>query len=275
MLAVKRSPITALIPAGNSADVIRDCIESVLWADEILVCDSFSTDGTLAICQEYGCRIMQHEYINSALQKNWAIPQATHEWILLVDTDERVTPALREEIERVLSAPESYRGFRIPRLNFVWGHAVHYGGYFPDYQLRLFQRDYARYEERQVHAHVILDGQCGTLQNPLIHYAHRSLKQTLSNLLIRMTPWEAQARISRGEQFSVFHLVFRPPAAFFYRYVWQKGYRDGLRGLVLAVIWSCYVALTYLHLWEMEQQNDPLWWQKHWETTHGKVPTRR
>lgn len=273
MLA-KRPPITALIPSGNSADVIRDCIESVLWADEILVCDSFSTDGTVAICQEYGCRIIQHTYSNSAAQKNWAIPQATHAWILLVDTDERVTPVLLEEIERVLMSPDNCRGFRIPRLNFAWGKAVRHGGYAPDYQLRLFQRDFARYQERQVHAHVILNGRCGTLQNPLVHYAHRSLKQTLSNLLIRMTPWEAQARIQRGETFSLFHLLLRPPAVFLERYLRQKGYRDGLRGLVLALIWSCYVAITYLHVWEMEQACDAAWWQKDWRSAQADRQAR-
>jgi glycosyltransferase involved in cell wall biosynthesis len=266
-----RPPITALIPTGNSADVIRDCIESVRWADEILVCDSFSTDGTLEICREYGCRIIQHPYINSATQKNWAIPQATHPWILLIDTDERVTPALRDEIERTLRDPGDRRGFRIPRFNLAWGQPLRHGGYAPDYQLRLFGRDHARYQERQVHAHMVVDGAQGTLHNPFVHYAHRSLTQTLSNLLVRMTPWEAQARIARGERFSVWHLLLRPPAAFALRYIKQRGYRDGVRGLVMAVIWSCYVALTYLQMWEIEQQVAPRWWQEHWQARYDSA----
>ncbi len=104
MTQLKRAALTVLVPAGDRADVIEGCLKSVRWADEVLVVDSYSTDGTLEIVRRYADRVIQHEYINSALQKNWAIPQAAHEWVLIVDTDERVTPALRAEIEAALQA---------------------------------------------------------------------------------------------------------------------------------------------------------------------------
>ncbi len=162
-------PISALIPCYNSADVIGPCLESVAWADEIFICDSFSTDATLEICRRYTDRIVQHEYVNSAAQKNWAIPQARHEWVLIVDTDERVSPELRREIERALRPDTPYAGFKIPRLNHVFDRPIRHGGNYPDYQLRLFRRDRGRYQERRVHAHLALQGGCGVFSAPLLH----------------------------------------------------------------------------------------------------------
>jgi glycosyltransferase involved in cell wall biosynthesis len=260
---MKLSPaqLTVIVPTGNRADVIEGCLQSVTWADELLVVDSFSSDGTLAIAEQYADRVLRREYVNSANQKNWVIPQATHEWILIVDTDERVTLELRREIESILAQSNIAGpvGYRIPRVNYLWGKPVYHGGYYPDYQVRFFKRDHGRYETRQVHAHVLLDGECGTLQSPLTHYAHRSLDQTLSNLLVRMTTWEAEHRIERARQAGRkptrrlwLNLIFRPIAAFFLRYVRQQGFRDGYRGLILSLMWAMYVGITYMKVWEME-----------------------
>src|SRR5437016_3776952 len=112
-----RAHATALIPCFNNEDIIEDCLRSVSWADEVLVCDSFSTDQTLDIAKRYGARIVQHHYVNSATQKNWAIPQAQNEWVLLVDTDERIPPELRREIESVLASNPVHAGYRVPRRN--------------------------------------------------------------------------------------------------------------------------------------------------------------
>lgn len=263
--------LTVIIPTGNRVDVIEDCLRSVTWADELLVVDSFSNDGTLTIAEKYADRVIRREYVNSANQKNWAIPQAAHEWVLIVDTDERVTPALRQEIEAILANPGTVMpvGYRIPRVNYLWGKPVYHGGYYPDYQVRLFKRDQGRYQPRQVHAHVLLDGECGTLQSPLTHYAHRSLDQTLSNLLIRMTTWEAEYRVEAARQAGRkltqnlwLNLTFRPIAAFFLRYVRQQGFRDGYRGLILSLIWAMYVGITYMKIWEMELKLPAEWWHE-------------
>ena len=145
-------PISVIVPTGNRIDVIEDCLQSVRWADEVIVVDSFSTDGTLDVARQYADRVLQHEYGFSARQKNWAIPQASHEWVLIVDTDERVTAQLRDEIKETLRLPSPYVGYRIPRLNFLLGEPLHHTGYYPDYQVRLFRRDRGRYELRRVHA---------------------------------------------------------------------------------------------------------------------------
>lgn len=217
------------------------------------MCDSFSTDTTLEIASRYADRILQHEYRNSASQKNWAIPQLSHPWVLIVDTDERVTPELRAEIERVVRCPESRVGFRIPRANHLFGRWMRHGGNWPDYQTRLFLRDRGRYEVREVHAHVALDGECGTLSEPFPHYPHRSLGNLRRVLLQRYTTWEAMQRHSEGVRFHWHQLVVRPPAAFCYRYVMLQGFRDGWQGLLMATVWGAYVFNTYLKLRALER----------------------
>ena len=265
----RHQPLTVIVPTGNRIDVIENCLRSVRWADELLVVDSFSTDGSYELAKQYADRVLRHEYINSANQKNWAIPQATHDWVLIVDTDERVSPDLRGEIEAILSQSENdiQTGYRIPRLNYLWGNPVYHGGYYPDYQTRLFKRDCARYETRQVHAHILLNGSYGTLQSPIIHFAHRSINQALSNLLLQMTTWEAEHRIDQAHEADhiptrhlLFNLVLRPIAAFWLRFVRQQAFRDGYRGLIVSLIWAMYVSITYMKVWEQELQLPAEWW---------------
>jgi glycosyltransferase involved in cell wall biosynthesis len=269
----RKAQLSVIVPTGSRADIIEDCLKSVSWADEVIVVDSFSNDGTLEIARRHATRVLQNEYGFSAKQKNWAIPQATHEWVLIVDTDERVPAELRREIEQVLCSSGPYVGYRIPRLNILFGGPVKSAGYYPDYQVRLFRRDLGRYDMRRVHAHVQLDGSCGTLQAPLVHYAHRSLDQTLRNLLILMTTWEAEQRelqlTARGKpstyQLSV-NLLMRPAAAFALRYFGQGGWRDGYRGLIVSMIWAMYIAITYMKVWERSQGLSEHWWQEDWQS---------
>jgi hypothetical protein len=210
------------------------------------------------------------------LQKNWAIPQAAHEWVLIVDTDERVPNCLREEIEMILDGPSMHAGYRIPRANIVLGNEIRHADYYPDYQVRLFRRDAGHYNLRRVHAHVVLNGSCGTLKSPLIHYSSRSLDQTLRNLLLMMTTWEAEQRLQIARDTGRnpnrrlwFNLIFRPLAAFALRYFRQGGWRDGYHGLVVSVIWAIYVALTYLKIWESGLQLPEQWWIHDWRRREG------
>ena len=246
-MAEYEKKISVIIPCYNNEDIIDGCLESVQWADEILICDSFSQDNTLKIAKKYTDRIIQHEYINSAAQKNWVIPQAINEWVLIIDSDERVSKKLKEEIKDVLKEPGNMNGFKIPRANYSFGKRLKYGGYWPDYQLRLFKKDKGRYEPREVHAHVMLDGVSGHLKNPIIHIHDRTLKQVVDKYFFRYAKWEAEERLKR-EKPSLFKLVFLPPAIFTLRYFVQKGFLDGIRGFMTAVIWSIYIFLTYLYM---------------------------
>lgn len=246
-------PLSVLLPTYNSAAIIRDTLESIRWADEILVVDSYSTDDTLAICQEYGCRIIQHEYINSARQKNWALPQCRHEWVLQIDTDEVISTELREEITRVLRAvPADISAFRLPRRNHVLGRFVRFGGIYPDHQTRLIRRDHCRWQEREVHAHVDVTGRIATLQHDLLHYGMPDLSKQIRNL-DRYTRYEADEMKKLGKSFHARDLLLRPGFIFLHRYIWQQGWRDGWRGMILCSYLAMYEFLSRAKLWEMEE----------------------
>jgi glycosyltransferase involved in cell wall biosynthesis len=249
-----RALLSALVPCFNNEGIIEDCLRSITWADEIVVCDSFSSDRTLEIAGRYAHRVIQHEYGNSASQKNWAIPQVTHPWVLIVDTDERVTSELRGEILHLLETGTNCAGFRIPRANHLFGRWLRHGENWPDYQIRLFKRDSGRYEEREVHAHVVLNGSCGTLEHPLVHFPHRSLTNLRRVILQRYTTWEAMEKRRRGVRFHWYQLLVRPLGVFTQRYIVKRGYRDGWQGLLMATVWTCYVFITYHKLHRLEQQ---------------------
>ncbi len=245
--------ISVLLPTFNSATTIRATLESVKWANEILIVDSFSTDETLSICREYGARIVQHDYNNSATQKNWALPQCQNEWVLQIDTDEVLGPGLKEEMENlVLRAGTDTHAFRMARRNYFLGKWVRYGGVYPDYQLRLLRRDCAKWQDREVHAHVEVTGRIGTLQRYIVHNDAPTISIRIRNL-DRYTRYEADELRKRGQRFRWHDLVFRPWLAFGYRYVWRGGFRDGWRGLIQGVYAANYVFLSRAKLWELEE----------------------
>src|SRR5205823_2207678 len=160
---------------------------------------------------------------------------------------------LRAEIEQaVATALPEVHAFRIPRRNFVLGRWMRYGGNYPDYQVRLFRRDRGRWREREVHAHVVIPGAMGTLRNDLLHYCMPHITRELRNL-DRYTRYEADELKKTGKRFRWHHLLVRPWLAFFYRYLWLQGFRDGWRGLVVCAYQGVYVFLTRAKLWELEE----------------------
>lgn len=247
------TPVSVLLPTFNNAATVRDTLESIKWADEILVVDSYSSDDTLAICAEYGARIIQHEYVNSAKQKNWALPQCRHEWVLQIDTDEVFEPGLRDEIEAAVAAagPE-VDAFRLPRRNHFLGRWVRFGDLYPDHQIRVLRRDRCRWAEREVHAHVEAQGEVGTLSGCILHYGAPNLSKQVGNLN-RYSRYEADEMAKRGTRFRWHHLVIRPWLVFAHRYVLQQGFRDGWRGFILCVYYAVYVFLSRAKLWELEE----------------------
>jgi len=246
------APLSVLLPTFNNAEIIRRTLDSVQWADEILVVDSFSTDSTLDICREYGARIIQHEYIQSAKQKNWAIPQCKHEWVLQIDTDEVLEPSLRAEIEATITnSPAGVDGFNIPFKHHVLGKWVRVCGLYPESHLRLFRRDAGRFEDKEVHAHVHVPGRVEALRNHILHFGMTSISKQLSNL-DRYSRYQADELRKRGKQFSWTQAVVRPPAVFGYYYFWKLGFMAGYRGFVLASINATFDFWAHAKLWELE-----------------------
>ncbi len=249
----ERQKITVIVPTFNEECNLEACLDGVGWADEILVVDSFSVDRTPDIARSRGARFVQHEYVNSAAQKNWAIPQASHPWVLIVDADERVPATLREEILAVLASPDPCDGYRIGRENYFLGRRVRFSGWQNDQCLRLFQRDRGRYQDRQVHADVIVPGRVGRLQARLLHHTFRGFDHYM-NKFDRYTTWAAGDRARTTPRVTLAHLALRPAGRFFKQYVLRLGFLDGQAGLIISSLAAYSVFLKYAKLWEMRQR---------------------
>jgi len=246
--------LSAVVPAFNEEKNVAECLDSVSWADEVIVVDSFSTDSTAEICRSRGVKLVQHEYLNSAAQKNWILPQTRHRWVLIVDADERVTPALREEMIGLLSAGPDCDGYWIRRRNRFMGKEIRFCGWQRDKVLRFFDRDKGRYEEKHVHAEVQLNGRVGFLRSRLVHDSYRDFSSYLRKL-DKYTDWGARDLLGKGRRAGFFNLVVRPPARFFRMYVLQLGLLDGVRGLIICALGATSVFLKYAKLWRLSAED--------------------
>jgi len=247
-----REPLSVLIPVKNEIQNIRECLGSVRWAEEVVVVDSGSADGTLEAAQAGADQVLEHEYVNSAAQKNWALPQLSHRWALIVDADERVTAALRAEIEAVLSDPKRKDGYWIRRANHFLGKPIRSAGWQRDKVLRLFDRTKGAYEPLHVHAEVaITTGNVGTLREPLIHHTYRDLDQYFEKFN-RYTRWSANDLRDRGIRASAARLLLRPPLRFARMYLLEGGWREGRHGIVLCGLAAFSVFMKYARRWEQE-----------------------
>lgn len=245
-----RQKVTALIPTFNEEPVIAECLRSVAWVDELFVVDSFSRDKTPEIARGFGARVVQHEYLNSAAQKNWAIPQSSHPWVLLVDADERVTPELAEEIQRLLEEGPRADGYWIHRVNHFLGRRMKHCGWETDKVIRLFRRDVARYEAKEVHAEIDLPGSLPTLRHPLLHYSFRSFAQYWRKMEI-YSDWGASQMWKEGRRAGLVSIGLRPVQRFLKMYVFRLGFLDGIHGLALSMLGAFSVFLKYAKLWEI------------------------
>jgi glycosyltransferase involved in cell wall biosynthesis len=257
-----RQKLTVIVPCKNERMNIRPCIAGFRdIADEILIADSGSTDGTLEIVRSLGgCRIIEREYRTSGDFKNWAIPQATHEWILLIDADERVTPELAQEIRSLLAQRPAKDGYWIYRRAYFLGHPLRFGGLQRDCCLRLFHRDLGRYEGPSDHGDVrIRTGRVGTLRSRLPHYTYWTYDECLRKFQ-RYTTLQAQEWHAAGHRTSYWQLLFRLPLRFLRGYIAHFGFLDGAAGLQWAVMMAFYSHLKQARLWELHdglKQPDP------------------
>jgi glycosyltransferase involved in cell wall biosynthesis len=245
--------ITVIVPTLNEAENLRDCLESVRWADDVFVVDSFSTDGTLDIAAEFTDHVVQHEYVNSATQKNWAIPQATGDWIMVVDADERVTDELRDRVLDILQNGTEFDGFSIRRMTTFFGRLIKHCGWHKDYLVRLWRNGKGRYEDLHVHADVLVDGKVGTIHEHFIHHTYRTFDQYLEKFG-RYTTWAAEDLRKRGKRASFTNLLLRPMWRFWRMYVLRLGFLDGLHGLILCTLAAFSVFMKYAKLWDMRRQ---------------------
>lgn len=242
--------LTAIIPTGNEAHNIEAVIASLHFADEILVIDSYSTDGTYEKAKQLATRVLQREFDYPASQKNWAIPQAKHEWILLLDADERVTQELQEEVQNILKNPpnKDVAGYWIGRINHFMGQRVNYSGWRNDKVIRLFRRDQCKYEDKFVHEEITTKGTVLKLQSKLLHYSYISLDHYLEKMN-KYATWQAQDYDKKVGTLTPYHFIIKPFWGFFKHYIVQSGFRDGIVGLTIGYIQGYVVYMRYVKLW--------------------------
>lgn len=226
----------------NEEERLRACLESVVWADEVVVVDAGSSDKTMAIAREFTDRAVFRAWEGYGAQKNFALGQCRGDWILSLDADERVSDALRDEIRAVLSHGGPEVGFYLPRQNLFQGRWVRHGGLYPDWQLRLFRRGRGTFVERAVHESVRVDGPAGRMRAPLIHESYRSIGDAVARLN-RYSDLAATELAQAGQGGRLVDLLIRPAWRFVSMYLLRAGFLDGWRGLVLAGLHAHYVFL--------------------------------
>jgi (heptosyl)LPS beta-1,4-glucosyltransferase len=236
--------LSVTIITKNEEKNIERCLESVRWADEIIVLDSSSTDRTVEICRQFTDQVFSVDWHGYGKQKNLCAERASHDWVLNIDSDEEISPEGAEEIRKVLSGEPKHPVYQFPRKNFFAQHWVRYGGWYPDRISRLYDKTQVSFLETQVHEKLVPDKNVGALQNPILHYSFSGMEDYIERQN-RYSTLYAREKMSNGFRASWSHLALRPPATFFKNYIIFQGFRDGFLGLFLALSSAFYTFLKY------------------------------
>jgi glycosyltransferase involved in cell wall biosynthesis len=241
--------LSVVIITLNAESHLRLCLDSVVWADEIVVLDSGSTDNTASICAEYGVRFEQTRgWPGFGRQKNRVLALAQHEWVLSLDADEMLTPALREEIEQFMRNPKGYSALSFPRLSQFCGHWIYHGAWYPDRVTRLFQASKGKFSPDIVHERLLVEGKVCAAEHPLLHFTYPDLNQALDKLR-RYSQLNAEQLFQRGKRSTPAHALLRAAWAFWRSYLIKAGFLDGQAGLMLAAYMAHGTFYKYLALW--------------------------
>ena len=246
-----RATLSVVVVTLNEEERIRECLDSVAWADEVIVVDAESQDKTAAIAREATDHVIVRPWPGFAAQKNFGLDRATGDWVLSLDADEIVSPALREEIAGILAGSgAAVDGYAVPRRNVFWGRWVRHGGLYPDWQVRLFRRGRGRFADLAVHEAIRVDGAVARLRGHLEHRSYRDVGDFLARAdrytSLAADEWVAAGRPSRPLR----DMVARPIGRFLGMYVARAGFLDGWRGFLLATLYAYYVLMRSAKIWE-------------------------
>lgn len=278
---IETAPLSVLIPTRDEERNIEACLASVAFAGECVVFDSGSIDTTREVAATRGARVVERAFDVFSRHKNWALDNIDfgHDWVLILDADERVPPALAEEIRRVLAAPTA-DGYYVARQNLFQGKWIRHAGMYPDWQLRLFRRGRARYENRCVHEHMVVDGQTAFLEHHLVHHdykgieryferhnhytsleaieVHRMLRRSRDDVIAGRLNDRGPARRRALKNFAYRHLPARALVVFAYMYGWKRGFLDGRTGLRYCLIRAFHEYQISLKLKELRDPTSPM-----------------
>lgn len=246
--------ISAVLIALDEASRIGDAIDSVQWADEILVVDGGSRDGTREISRSRGARVVARRFTSYVDQKNFALDRASHEWVLSLDADERVTEALADEIHSLSQSGFHAAGYRIPRVSHYLGRVVRSTAWYPDHQLRLFDRRHGRWQGMYVHESVRVDGSVEKLRGEILHYSYDSISDHVDRMN-RYAELSARQMWESGRRSGIVPAVAYPPLVFLKNYIIKRGFRDAAVGFTISVMNAFYVYLKYIKLWELRRKH--------------------
>ena len=245
--------VSIVVITLDEEDHLRRCLESVAWADEIVVVDAESRDKTVQIAREFTDRVVTRPWAGFAAQKNFALEQCTGQWILSLDADEEASPELGDEVMATLADVRAQDGYAIRRHNMFLGQWIRHGGLYPDWQVRLFRRGRGRFVERAVHESVTVAGTVGRLRGHLIHRSYEGVTDFFDRAnrysTLAADEWAREGRRVRARE-----LVVRPLARFFSMYVLRRGFLDGRRGLLLAALYAYYVFMRSAKVWEVTRR---------------------
>lgn len=249
--------ISVVISAYNEQDLLEDCLKSAkLVADEIIVVNNSSQDKTEEIANKYAkVYIRPNDPVNLNKNKNFGFTKATGEWIISLDADERITKELAKEIKSTTSDKRSTKnGYEIPRKNIIFGKWIQHSIWWPDFNLRLFRKDKGKFAEKHVHEKLEVTGEVGQLKNPIIHYNYQTVSQFINKLNKTYTESETENFIKSGKSINWFDAIRWPTNDFTKTFFFEKGYKDGMHGLVLSMFQAFYSLVFFAKVWERKEE---------------------
>ena len=250
-----KKKVSVVIVTKDEETNISECIKSVLWADEILVVDSESKDRTCDISRGLGADVIERKWIGYADQKNYGIQKAKNKWILSLDADERISDNLMKVLVEILDKDSIYKGYKFPRKNIFFGKWLKNGDLWPDYQIRLFEKERASFNNRYVHESVQVDGQVCKLDEPILHYSY----DNVSEFFQRQKEYailSAQESLKKKVSLNKTDIFFRPLWRFFRSYIIKSGWKDGLEGFIVSAGLAWYVFMRFAIILEFKRKNE-------------------
>ena len=248
--------LSVILITKNEEANLKDCLESVSFADEIIVVDSQSSDKTQEIARSFGAKLeITSDWPGFGPQKNRALNLATQDWVLSIDADERVTPELKQEILTAIASPNAADCYAIPRSSWYCGRFMKHSGWYPDYVDRLFKRGSAKFSDHLVHERLLPTGSSGKLNNHFLHYSYRDFSQVLKKVDVYSSA-AAQQAFKQGKKGGLGEALIHGFWAFFRTYVLRRGFLDGKHGLALSISNAATSYYKYLKLWQLQNKKD-------------------
>ena len=244
--------ISVYVLTFNNERTIERCLKSLRWADEVVIVDSYSTDDTLEICRRFTDKVYQRQWTNHQEQYQHAADLTTNRWVMFVDADEEIPPALAREVREELGRNNvEWDGYIAHRRTYYLRRWIKYGGWYPDYEIRLYDRNKGQWEGG-LHAKVTVDGRLKTLKNRYHHYTYRDISDQIQTI-DRYSQIASEDMMQGGKRFSLVHMLLNPPFRFIKEYIFKRGFLDGIPGLVIIVSTMFYVFIKHAKLWERQK----------------------